>query len=64
MAPRGDSRWLGVLPVIGFAGIARPKKFFTTLSQSGARLDGTRAFPDHHPYTERQAAALLKWARE
>ena len=33
IAPRGDARWLGVLPVIGFAGIANPKKFYATLSQ-------------------------------
>ena len=64
MAPRGDARWLGILPVIGFAGIANPKKFYATLSQSGARLTGTRSFPDHHPYTERQAERLLRWARE
>ena len=60
MVPRGDGRWLGVLPVIGFAGIANPKKFFATLSQNGARLIGTRSFPDHHRYTERQARALLR----
>jgi tetraacyldisaccharide 4'-kinase len=64
MAPRGDPRWLGVLPVIGFAGIANPKKFYATLSQNGARLTGTRSFPDHHPYSERQAMRLLRWARE
>jgi tetraacyldisaccharide 4'-kinase len=64
MAPRGDPRWLGVLPVIGFAGIANPKKFYATLSQNGARLTGTRSFPDHHTYTERQAMRLLRWARE
>ena len=64
MAPRGDARWLGVLPVIGFAGIANPKKFYATLSRSGARLTGTRSFADHHPYTERQAERLLRWARE
>jgi tetraacyldisaccharide 4'-kinase len=64
MTPRGDPRWLGVLPVIGFAGIANPKKFYATLSQNGARLTGTRSFPDHHPYTERQAMRLLRWARE
>jgi tetraacyldisaccharide 4'-kinase len=64
MSPRGDPRWLGVLPVIGFAGIANPKKFYATLSQNGARLTGTRSFPDHHPYTERQAMRLLRWARE
>jgi tetraacyldisaccharide 4'-kinase len=64
MTPRGDPRWLGVLPVIGFAGIANPKKFYATLSQNGARLTGTRSFPDHHPYSERQAMRLLRWARE
>jgi len=64
MAPRGDSRWLTVLPAIGFAGIANPKKFYDTLSRHGARLYGTRSFPDHHFYTERQAARLLKRARE
>jgi tetraacyldisaccharide 4'-kinase len=64
MVPRGDTRWLGVLPVIGFAGIANPKKFYATLSQNGARITGTRSFPDHHPYTERQAERLLRWARE
>ena len=64
MAPRGDARWLGILPVIGFAGIANPKKFYATLSQNGARLTGTRSFPDHHPYSERQAMRLLRWARE
>jgi tetraacyldisaccharide 4'-kinase len=64
MAPRGDARWLGVLPVIGFAGIANPKKFYATLSQNEARLTGTRSFADHHRYTERQAERLLRWARE
>jgi tetraacyldisaccharide 4'-kinase len=64
MVSRSDSRWLTVLPVIGFAGIANPKKFFDTLSRSGARLYDTHVFPDHHAYTERQAARLLKWARE
>ena len=64
MTPRGDARWLGILPVIGFAGIANPKKFYATLSQNGARLTGTRSFPDHHPYSERQAMRLLRWARE
>src|SRR5262252_5773141 len=46
MTPRGDPRWLGVLPVIGFAGIANPRKFYDTLSQNGARLTGTRSFAD------------------
>jgi tetraacyldisaccharide 4'-kinase len=63
IAPQGDPRWLGVLPVIGFAGIARPEKFFATLQASGARLEARRAFPDHHRYTVKEAASLLKAAQ-
>jgi tetraacyldisaccharide 4'-kinase len=64
MVPRQDRRWLGVLPVIGFAGIARPAKFFATLRNEGARLIDTRSFPDHHRYTERDARRLLRAATE
>jgi tetraacyldisaccharide 4'-kinase len=64
LVPRGDPRWLTVLPVIGFAGIANPKKFYKTLSENGARVYATRSFPDHHVFTEGQARHLLKWARE
>ena len=60
MVPRQDRRWLSVLPVIGFAGIARPAKFFATLRNNGARLIDTRAYPDHYRYSERQARSLLE----
>jgi tetraacyldisaccharide 4'-kinase len=59
MEPRQDKRWLGVLPVIGFAGIARPEKFFATLRNNGARLIESRPFPDHHRYRESDARRLL-----
>jgi tetraacyldisaccharide 4'-kinase len=61
---RQDCRWLRVLPVIGFTGIANPQKFFATLGTSGARLEEKRVFPDHHRYTNREAAALLKLAKD
>jgi tetraacyldisaccharide 4'-kinase len=64
MVPRQDKRWLGVLPVIGFAGIARPEKFFATLRNNGARLIDQRAYPDHYRYSERQARSLLKEAKD
>ncbi len=64
IAPNCDARWLGVLPVIGFAGIARPAKFFATLKANGARLVESHAFGDHHRYTEREAQRLLKEASE
>ncbi len=58
-----DPRWLSVLPAIGFAGIARPGKFFATLRANGARLIDTRSFPDHHRYSEREARRLLDAAQ-
>ncbi|HUU65737.1 MAG TPA: tetraacyldisaccharide 4'-kinase [Methyloceanibacter sp.] len=62
IAPDCDARWLGVLPVIGFAGIARPAKFFATLRGNGARLVESHPFPDHHRFKEREARRLLKAA--
>jgi tetraacyldisaccharide 4'-kinase len=64
MAPNCDQRWLGVLPVIGFAGIARPAKFFATLKANGARLIDSHAYPDHHRFTEKNARRLLKEAED
>jgi tetraacyldisaccharide 4'-kinase len=64
MVPRQDKRWLTVLPVIGFAGIARPAKFFDTLRGNGARLIDARSYPDHYRYSERQARSLLKEAKD
>jgi tetraacyldisaccharide 4'-kinase len=64
MAPTQDARWLGVLPVIGFAGIARPEKFFATLKSHGARLIDERSYADHYRYSTRQARSLLKEARD
>ncbi|MGH6737373.1 MAG: tetraacyldisaccharide 4'-kinase [Methyloceanibacter sp.] len=64
LEPNCDPRWLGVLPVIGFAGIARPSKFFATLGANGARLIDQRAYRDHYRYSPRQARSLLKEARD
>ncbi|MHA1133338.1 MAG: tetraacyldisaccharide 4'-kinase [Alphaproteobacteria bacterium] len=64
VTPNCDARWLAVLPVIGFAGIARPNKFFATLKSNGARLIESHSFGDHHRFTEKNARALLKEADE
>jgi tetraacyldisaccharide 4'-kinase len=45
-------------PVLGFAGIARPEKFFATLAEIGANVVQTRGFPDHHPYGSREIDRL------
>ena len=48
--------------VVAFAGIARPEKFYATLRRVGALVVATRDFPDHHVFTEREAAALIEEA--
>ncbi len=58
-----DPRWLSVLPAIGFAGIARPEKFFRTLKKL-ARVVETVPFPDHYAYKAEDAETLLKHAAE
>lgn len=46
-------------PVLAFAGIGRPEKFFATCRDAGLALAATRAFPDHHPYGAAEVARLL-----
>lgn len=50
-------------PLFAFAGLARPEKFFDGLRAIGANLIETKAFPDHHPYSEKDLAALINRAR-
>ncbi len=48
--------------VMAFAGIARAEKFFDGLAQAGVAVVARRAFPDHHPYTEREIEDVLESA--
>jgi tetraacyldisaccharide 4'-kinase len=50
-------------PVIAFAGIAYPQKFFSTLTISGYDIAEQHSFPDHHCYTERELTHLLTRSR-
>lgn len=50
-------------PVVAFAGIGRPEKFFETLRGMGARLVAARGFPDHHAYRPAVLRRLLAEAR-
>jgi tetraacyldisaccharide 4'-kinase len=49
---------------VAFAGLARPEKFFDTLSALGAELEDTVPYPDHHPYSEDNLEFLTRLANE
>lgn len=50
---------LGRRPVIAFAGIGHPEKFFRSVLSLGAELVSSHAYPDHHVYAANEASALL-----
>ena len=50
-------------PVIAFAGIGRPEKFFATLRKLGAEIADIQSFPDHHAYTHGELEQLRRKAR-
>ena len=45
-------------PVLAFAGIGDPERFFGTLRTNGIVVAATRSFPDHHRYRDNELAAL------
>ncbi len=59
--PAAAARLAGA-QVFAFAGIGRPQKFLRCLEEIGAQVVGTRWFADHHPYAERELAALARAA--
>jgi tetraacyldisaccharide 4'-kinase len=46
-------------PLLAFAGIGRPGKFFATLQDAGLSVVAQTAFPDHHPFSAADLSALL-----
>ena len=51
-------------PVMAFAGIGRPQKFFATLQALGCRLAGGQAFADHHVYRPDEIMQLVELASQ
>ena len=50
LEPEAEAQTLTGRPVVAFAGIGRPTKFFHTLEKLGADIVEGYAFPDHYPY--------------
>jgi tetraacyldisaccharide 4'-kinase len=59
LAPHRVSAGAITRPVLAFAGIGDPEKFFISAEQAGITVAARRAFPDHHRYTAEDAAELL-----
>jgi tetraacyldisaccharide 4'-kinase len=56
LRPKDDG--LRGTPVIAFAGIGRPEKFFQTLRGLGALVRAERSFADHHVFQRSELASL------
>ncbi|MDF1591691.1 MAG: tetraacyldisaccharide 4'-kinase [Desulfobacterales bacterium] len=50
--------------VFAFSGLANNRNFRDSLTETGCPLVGFSAFPDHHPYTDQDLAAILQAARQ
>jgi tetraacyldisaccharide 4'-kinase len=61
LSPAGDKDWRAK-PVLAFAGIGRPEKFFASLAEAGAPVGKTMSFPDHYRYSEADAERLMAHA--
>lgn len=59
-----DIAAIGRRPVLAFAGIGDPDKFFATLAAAGIEARIKRPFPDHHRYSAADAASLLAEAAQ
>jgi tetraacyldisaccharide 4'-kinase len=46
-------------PILAYAGIARPEKFFASLAVVQAPVGKAMTFPDHHRYSETEAERLI-----
>lgn len=57
LAPVNGADFAGK-PVIAFAGIGRPEKFFATLDRCGARVLARYGFPDHYAYGDADLRGL------
>lgn len=49
-------------PLVAFAGIGRPEKFFDLLKANGGEITDTRGFADHHAFSPRELGEILDLA--
>ena len=59
----GEAARLADKPVVAFAGIGQPQKFFDTLEACGARVKAMKGFADHHVFSDLDIEGLRNTAR-
>jgi len=62
IAPEKQHARLRTKPLIAFAGIGYPDKFFKTLDELGCNIVARMSFADHHRFTGQEAGTLLEHA--
>ncbi|MGC6454469.1 MAG: tetraacyldisaccharide 4'-kinase [Candidatus Puniceispirillaceae bacterium] len=50
-------------PLLAFAGIGRPKRFFASLEAAGGHVVRKLSFADHHPYSQHDLMQILEDAQ-
>ena len=63
LVPGEEAQALRERPVVAFAGIGRPEKFFETLEEAGCTVIARHAFADHHRYKPGEIASPSSSAR-
>ena len=63
IAPADDAGWLKGERLVAYAGIGNPGRLFSLLQSLGGVVVEQIAFPDHHDFTNADAARLLEKAR-
>lgn len=61
-APSGDMAWVAEAPLLAWAGIGAPERFFQLLSSLGGDIRIRRRFHDHHMLSDAEAAEILQAA--
>ena len=64
LVPGDGAGTLGQRPVVAFAGIGRPDKFFDTLTECGYTVIARYPFADHHRYKRSEIAAIIEYAKQ
>jgi len=59
LTPHHETAGAIARPVLAFAGIGDPDKFFATAQEAGLAIAQRRTFPDHHCFTAEEGAELL-----